>query len=81
MHDLLTVEEDLRARALGWELVWVYDTTKWIVRAVPLVFTKTTPHASWMTDFLAVTAKQGDALSLRALRLMANPPPLKGKKK
>ena len=70
MHDLLTVEEDKAAAAQGWVLAHVYDmeVKQWVVRILP---------ATAVPQVVAL-AKTGNALALKALRILAHGP--EGKK-
>ena len=72
MFDLLTIEEDQAAAALGWSLEYVYDikTKRWSVQIFPVA----------MTTNVVGLARTGHPLAIKALRLMATPV-TKGKKK
>jgi hypothetical protein len=64
MNDLLTIEEDKQAAAQGWGVHHVYDldTKQWGIRILP---------AEAATQVVNM-ARAGQALSLKAIRLMTN---------
>ena len=72
MYDLLTVEEDKAAALLGWAVQYVFDLQrkKWTVQIFP----------GELGTAVVNMARQGDALAIKTLRLVANPVIRKGKK-
>ncbi len=70
MHDLLTPDEDKTAASQGWSLEYVFDMTaqKWVtaITGAP------NAHAAQLTVY--ALAKQGNALAIKALRLLVKGP-------
>jgi hypothetical protein len=64
--ELLTKEEDAQALAQGWSLCWVYDltTTKWAAQVWAM------PSSEQAGLFVVNRARMGDALCIKALRLI-----------
>lgn len=70
MHDLLTFEEDKVAAQQGWVLTHVYDmaVNQWVIRILPVT----------VVPQVVALAKTGNALALKALRILTHGP--EGKK-
>lgn len=83
MYDLLTVEEDEVAASLGWVVQYVFDLRRdrWTVQILPAQFGPPFDQADQVGALVVGMARQGNALSVKALRLVSNPVTRKGKKK
>lgn len=64
MSDLLTIEETARAKAMGWELTYIYDldTGKFSIKVWPVS----------MTNVVLRMAQTNDSLGLKAMRLVTH---------
>lgn len=82
MYDLLTTEEDKAAAALGWTVQYVFDLERgrWTVQILPKDFAPPFDRTDLVTSMVVGMARQGDKLSIKALRLIAKPLTKKGKK-
>ena len=64
--DLLTVEESAIAAEQGWGLFHVYDSTRWVVKALGIQ----TPAAPETGALIIGLARQGQQPATRALQLI-----------
>ncbi len=72
MYDLLSIEEDTRAAAQGWCIEYVFDckSDRLNVVILPINFVKPL-HNSYAAAALVVSqARDGNALAVKALRLL-----------
>lgn len=82
MLDLLTIEEDSEATAMGWSLNYVYNAQaeRWTVQILPLAFIEPFKSAEAVATHVVGLARMGHSLSIKALRLVAAPVTREGKK-
>ena len=75
MFDLLTIEEDREAAAMGWSLNYVYhaEAKRWNAQVFPLAFVKPFECAESMAAHVVGMARMGHPLSIKALRFVAAP--------
>ena len=75
MFDLLSLEEDKEAAALGWCLSYVYNTKtcRWAIQILPLVFSEPLEYVDVIAAKVVGMGRINHPLALKALRLMATP--------
>lgn len=82
MYDLLSPTEVEIARSQGWGLHHVYDSAakQWVVRIMPASFNPKISNVETAMQHVVGIAKSGDALAIKALRLMVHGPVPRKKK-
>jgi hypothetical protein len=82
VNDLLNEHERQAAEAAGWVVAWVYCTTKdrVLVQVLP---TPNNPikSAAALQQVVTLRAQAGEALAVRVMHLVLNPPPPRKKAK
>lgn len=68
-YDLLTVDETSVAAGQGWLLAWVYDRGRLSPRVLPTP-ASSIRRADLIAHLVVQHARNGDAVAIKALRLM-----------
>jgi hypothetical protein len=82
MHDLLNDNERRAAEAMGWVVAWVYCMTKnrVLVQVLPAPGNPIKSAAA-LQQVVTLRAQAGEALAVRVMSLVLNPPPPRKKAK